>query len=233
MSANSDDEVDPRLLGLFDRMAEELARPADPEWMEKTLAASTRAYIQWHQRRRLRRRRMVVVIAFATAASLMGIVLFWWERAPSPPYYPGREQNPGELDPEKPSKDAGGVIVWSLPPDAEGSIAVVEVLPDDMVEVRPTRDELCQKVESPRDEADVELTLQFRRHPEGSAVVWMLLTDRPAAQALNECLPMFASARELRAARFPREVLVHLRDRGFQVRAVGRVVLAPIVPPTR
>jgi hypothetical protein len=119
-------------------------------------------------------------------------------------------------------------VYCSFPPDAEGSITVVEVGPDGRIEVRPTLNELCQRVTAPRSAGRVKLEeLIFVPDQKATIVVWVLLTDRPAAVDLKSALANQTATAEFRGPTVPRFILDATTQRGIRTLAVGRVELAP------
>lgn len=150
---------------------------------------------------------------------------------PSPPDYGTR------IAPANRTMGAGGaaegaqVILWDVPPELDGYISVLEVPSAGAAEVRPLRDELCQRVASRRSGTETELELLFRPSPQGDKVVWLVLTDRPAAEALRASVGSAPPGCNLRGPQYPRDLLTGLQVRGVTVRAVGRAVLQPATEP--
>jgi hypothetical protein len=208
---------------LLERWAEHLAAPADPRKAAEIGRQAAAAATRW------RRARFVKRVSLALAASMLLILGSWaaysWRpKAHVPEYAAIPERTFKTLDGQK-IADSTATIPWNLPWGIEGFISVVEIPPQGRPHVRPYRDELCQPVEVSRPKRPVRLSLLFDVPPAERTMVWLVLTDRRAAEAMTKLTRSWTPA-AAREPSFRSALIADLQEAGFEVRAIGLASLS-------
>jgi len=222
MTPSDEDRSDPELDELL-RYHSAIIRRYTPDWLDTHARQCVEQAARWRRRRhRLR------TLAMCAGCVVLGLTVAFFVSVRSslpPPMFPGDvDPAAGRLHPGETLNAGDYVVSWSLPADKGGVITVLEVLADGSVEVRPKRDRVCQKVAVPRKSGTIQLELLFGSAP-GPTVVWLILSDKPGAEALIETVRSSALVGDLRGRDIPEGVLTVLRKHGIDVVGIGRVIV--------